>query len=228
ADGAGARMLEDIRAGGVDAEHVTPDEGAATGTAYITVTPDGENTIVLDPGANHRLAPADVDRATPVIEQARVLLSQLEVPIDTVARALAVATGAGVRPVLTLSPAQPVPDDLLAGLDPLLVNQQEAGSLLGRSRVRVREAEEAARSLIKLGPRSVVITLGSDGAILATASGESRLAVEGEAQVVDTTGAGDALAGAMAAALARGLPLAEAVKAGMRVAALAVGRRGAR
>ncbi|MGH9063931.1 MAG: ribokinase [Acidimicrobiales bacterium] len=232
ADPAGQRMLDALASAGVGTDLVTTDRDVATGSAYIVVTPDGENSIVLEAGANHRLGPADVELGAPALRQAAVLLVQLEVPLDTVVAALALAVGAGVRPVLTLAPVQPVPDRALLGLDPLLANQHEAGFLLGREAITVGEAEPVARDLLDRGPRSVVITLGADGAVVGTASGVHRLPVAslggGAGDVVDTTGAGDALAGALAAALARGEPLLDSARAGLEAAGAVVRRVGAR
>ena len=208
-------------------DHIEVMPELATGTAYITVTPDGENTIVLDPGANARLSPADVDAARDALASARVMLAQLEVPVDTVAAAVQLAVASGVRPVVTLSPAQDVPRELLSGLDPLLVNQPEAEFLLDDDQA-LDDPEQAASRLLELGPRSVAITLGAEGAVFGDHSGLARLPARPVEHVVDTTGAGDAFAGALAAALAGGGGLADGVKAGLAAAALAVGRAGAR
>ncbi len=227
ADPAGERMLADLRREGVDADAVAALSGVATGTAYITLTADGENTIVLDPGANAHLSADDVTDHGDALAGAAVMLAQLEVPVETVAAAVRAARDAGVRPVVTLAPAQAVPDELLAGLDPLLVNEHEAGLLLGEGDV-AGHAEDGARRLLRQGPRSVVITLGAAGAIVADADGVHRVPAESVDEVVDTTGAGDAFAGALACALAAGASLGDAVQAGMAAGAAAVGRPGAR
>lgn len=234
ADPAGARMLEALRDEHVDTHAVAALPGVPTGTAYITVTADGENTIVLERGANARLSPGDVVAERAALDGAAVMLAQLEVPVDTVTAAVQAAHDAGVRAVVTLAPAQPVPDALLAGLDPLLVNEHEAGFLLGgrgggdRDRDVAEDPEECARRLLGMGPRSVVITLGAAGAVVADRTGVWRVPAGTVDEVVDTTGAGDAFAGALAAALAHGASLADAVGAGMAAGAQAVGRAGAR
>jgi len=235
ADPAGARMLEALRSERVDTHAVAALPGVPTGTAYITVTADGENTIVLERGANARLSPADVAAERDALAGAAVMLAQLEVPIDTVTAAVCAARDAGVRAVVTLAPAQEVPAELLAGLDPLLVNEHEAAILLGgagggggEGRDVAADAEECARRLLGLGPRSVVITLGAAGAVVADGSRVWRVPAVAVDEVVDTTGAGDAFAGALASALAGGARLADAVSAGMAAGAQAVGRAGAR
>jgi ribokinase len=233
-DPAGTRMLENLRDEHVDTQAVAALPGVPTGTAYITVTADGENTIVLEQGANARLSPGDLAGESAALAGAAVLLAQLEVPVDTVTAAVRAAHDAGARAVVTLAPAQAVPDALLAGLDPLLVNEHEAGFLLGGGGERggdggvAKDAEECARRLLDLGPRSVVITLGAAGAVIADATDVWRVPAGTVDEVVDTTGAGDAFAGALAAALADGGSLADGVGAGMAAAAQAVGRAGAR
>jgi ribokinase len=211
----------------VDTTAVTTLSGEATGTAYITVTADGENSIVVAPGANARLSADDVAAHRDALAGAAVMLAQLEVPVETVAAAVREARGAGVRPVVTLAPAQDVPAELLAGLDPLLVNEHEAGFLLG-----VDDGDDdvrgGAQRLLQLGPTSVVITLGALGAVLADSSGVRQLPALEVAEVVDTTGAGDAFAGVLASALARGASLPDAVQAGLAAGAESVGRAGAR
>ncbi|MFZ0091781.1 MAG: ribokinase, partial [Solirubrobacteraceae bacterium] len=213
-DAAGTRMLDALRDEGVDTDLVEIACATPTGAAYITVTDDGENAIVLDRGANACLSPADVEGHRETIANAAVLLAQLEIPVDAVTAAVQAAVGAGVRPVVTLSPAQDVPSELLAGLDPLLVNEHEAAFLLGDGAAQGRP-EDAAERLLRLGPRSAVITLGADGAVFATGDGASSLPAEPTEKVIDTTGAGDAFAGTLAAALAAGGELRDAVHAGL-------------
>jgi ribokinase len=226
-DPAGARMLDDLRSASVDVDAVSSVGGTSTGTAYITVTTDGENTIVLERGANAHFSPDDVAAHGAALDGAAVMLSQLEVPVDTVTAAVRRARRAGVRPVVTLAPARDVPAELLEGLDPLLVNEHEAGRLLACDDVAADPAA-AARRLLELGPRSAVVTLGADGAVLADRDGVYHIAARPVDEVVDTTGAGDAFAGALACALAQGASLADAVQAGMAAGAEAVGREGAR
>jgi ribokinase len=226
-DAAGERMIKDLRREGVDTDAVIAVPGVPTGAAYITVTADGENTIVLDPGANARLSADDLVDHREALDAAAVMLAQLEVPVDTVAAAVRQARDAGGRPVLTLAPAREVPDELLAGLDPLLVNEHEAGFLLGVADV-AHDAAGSARRLLGRGPRSVVITLGAEGAVVADSDGVQRVPARAVGEVVDTTGAGDAFAGALACALAHNASLADAVHAGMTAGAQAVGRPGAR
>ena len=226
-DPAGARMTEDLRRRGVNTESVRTVDGVATGTAYITVTPDGENTIVLDPGANRFIDAGAVEAAWSGLPPARVLLSLLEIPLDGVMTAVRLAAEKGMRSVVTLAPARPVPGELLSGLDPVLVNEHEAAFLLQTDDLG-GHLLEAARELLRLGPRSAVVTAGAAGAAVADGATARLLPALPVAEVVDTTGAGDAFAGALAAALARGEDLDAAVAAGLRAGADAVQRVGAR
>ncbi|GLY67504.1 ribokinase [Amycolatopsis taiwanensis] len=186
-----------------------------TGIAYITVTPDGENSILVSPGANQALDPAAVEGA---LAGVGVMVASLEVPLPTVERAIEVASAAGVRTVLNLSPPADLGARTLAALDVLLVNEHEAAWLLGA-------AAEPAR-LLDLGPRSAVITRGAGGALVVTTSGITELAAP-SVEAVDTTGAGDAFAGALAAALAAGAGLEVAARRAVGVAAISVTRPGA-
>ena len=226
-DSAGIRMVEDLRGHGVSTGSVRTAKGVGTGAAYITVTPDGENTIVLDPGANALVDSAAVEEAWPGLPTAGVLLSLLEIPLGAVTAAVRLAADTGLRPVVTIAPAQPVPAELLSGLDPVLVNEHEAAFLLKAASLG-DDPREAARELLRLGPAAAVITLGAAGAAVADGSGVRLLPAVPVQKVVDTTGAGDAFAGALAAALASGANLDEAVAAGLRAGARAVGRNGAR
>jgi ribokinase len=225
-DAAGERLLADLRSERVDTELVRALPDTATGTAYITVTVDGENTIVVDPGANASLSRRDVEEHGDAFASAAVMLAQLEVPIETVTAAVRLAIAAGTRPIVTLSPVQDVPGELLEGLDPLLVNEHEAAALLA-DREPARDPESSAERLLRRGPESVVITLGSRGAVFAHSGGVSALSARPVDEVVDTTGAGDAFAGALAAALAGGASLKDAVRAGLAAGALAITREGA-
>jgi ribokinase len=224
-DPAGASLRDGLARRGVDTALVAVTDQTPTGAAFITVTPDGENAIVVAPGANQRLAPADVDAAAGAIRSAAVLVAQLEVPVETVGRAVAVAPAAtGV--VVNLAPVHPVPDALLARVDVLVVNEHEAGFVLGRQVGGVGGATRAAGDLRGRGPAAVVVTLGAAGAVLADAAGSAHLPAP-RAKVVDTTGAGDAFVGALAAELARGASLQDAVALAVRAGAAAVQAAGA-
>jgi ribokinase len=198
--------------------------GAPTGVALITVDPSGDNSIVVSPGANGRLTPADVRAAASLFQASRVVSTQLEIPLETVAEVVRDLAD-GSRFVLNPSPPQPLPADILAACDPLIVNEHEARVILGDAAVG-DSPEDWARILLAKGPRSVVVTLGAEGALVASAEGVARVpsvAVD----AVDTTGAGDAFTAALAWRLGAGATLAEAAAYAARVGAAAVTREGA-
>ncbi|MGV9840638.1 ribokinase [Streptomyces fungicidicus] len=223
-DGHGRLLLESQRAAGVDTAGVLVG-GAPTGVALITVDPSGDNSIVVSPGANGRLTPADVRAAGDLFRASRVVSTQLEIPLETVlevARNLA----PGTRLVLNPSPPQPLPAEVLAACDPLIVNEHEAKVILGDTAGAGDRPEDWARLLLEKGPRSVVVTLGGEGALVASPEGVARVPSV-KVRAVDTTGAGDAFTAALAWRLGAGEPLAEAAAYAARVGAVAVTREGA-
>ncbi|MFD7886848.1 ribokinase [Streptomyces bauhiniae] len=226
-DGHGRLLRDSLRSAGVDTAAVLSG-GAPTGVALITVDPSGDNSIVVSPGANARLTEGDV-RAE-LLGAARVVSAQLEIPLETVA-AVVRALPEGTRFVLNPSPPRPLPDEVLAACDPLVVNEHEARVLLGDG--ETGESGETgddsagwARRLLALGPRSVVVTLGAKGALVCDASGV-RAVPSVAVAAVDTTGAGDAFTAALAWRLGASEELPVAATYAARVGAAAVTRRGA-
>jgi ribokinase len=219
----GRELVENLRDNGIDTSRVEAVAGAPTGSAFITVTPDGENAIVVSPGANRRFGPNDVEAVSEDLRKARLLLVQLEVEVEAIETAALIVTGNGGRFLLNLAPAREVSDELLRLADPLVVNEHEAAFLLGED---TREPDESAGKLLELGPPSAVVTLGAAGAILATTESSRHFSAP-DVEVVDTTGAGDAFMGALAAKLAEGALLEEAVPYAVLAGAVAVTREGA-
>ncbi len=195
-----------------------------TSVALIIVTPDGENSIIVTAGANGQVTPDFLRGSEERWREAALLVMQLEVPLDAVEFLAAECRARGIRFLLNAAPAAPLGAEVLAACDPLVVNETEAAFLLGGD---VPEDELVDR-LLELGPASVVVTLGAAGAIAGTAAGERFARPAGTvAKVVDTTGAGDAFVGGLAAVLGRGGDLAEGLAHGTRAAAVAVQASGA-
>ena len=222
----GEPLVRALEEKGIDTSLIERLPGRQTGAAFITVTPDGENAITVAPGANRAITPEDVDAAADSIRGARVLVAQMEVPKEVVGRAAEVAAGGGTRVLLNLAPTFEVPRELLERLDPLVVNEHEAAFLLGSEVEGVDGALCAAPELLSLGPSSAVITLGAAGAVVAHSSSATHLSAP-KANVVDTTGAGDAFVGALAVKLARGSSLEKAASYAVRAGAAAVTKEGA-
>ena len=215
-DDFGDLVLDDLGRGGVDLSGVTRSE-AATGVAMITVDREGMNTIVVAPGANGQLGAAEIETARVRIESSQVLLLQLEVPMEATLRAAQLGRAAGVTLFLNPSPAQPLPDELLRGLDYLVLNERELHVMT--------EGTGDPTALLDRGVGSVVLTLGERGARLI-----SRTCVRDVApfrvRSVDSTAAGDAFLGALAATLPqRGID--GALRAASAAGALATTRWGA-
>ena len=225
-DGFGGPLVSSLTDKGVDTSLVQEAPGSSTGMAFITVTPDGENAITVAPGANRRLGVEDIDDASESIGEARVLVAQMEIPPEAVLRAVEVAAASGTRALVNLAPPFDVPPTLLEKLDPLVVNEHEAAFLLGEKVEGVGGTLDAATELLTLGPKSVVVTVGEDGAVFSDGESAKHLAAP-TVEVVDTTGAGDAFVGALAAMLAGDAPLEDAVAYAVRAGAAAVTREGA-
>ncbi|RSS71567.1 ribokinase [Streptomyces sp. WAC06273] len=222
-DDYGRLLLDSQRAAGVDTVGVLVG-GAPTGVALITVDPSGDNSIVVSPGANGRLAPGDVRAAASLFHASRVVSTQLEVPLETVVEVVR-SLAPGSRFVLNPSPPLPLPREVLDACDPLIVNEHEVKVILGDACVSDRP-EDWARILLAKGPRSVVVTLGAEGALVASGAEVSRVPSV-KVDAVDTTGAGDAFTAALAWRLGTGASLARAAAYAARVGAAAVTRAGA-
>ncbi|MEU1461648.1 ribokinase [Streptomyces sp. NPDC005727] len=222
-DAHGRLLLDAQRAAGVDTAGVLVG-GAPTGVALITVDPSGDNSIVVSPGANARLTPADMREATGLLRASRVVSAQLEIPLETVVEVVRNLAG-GSRFVLNPSPPRALPAEVLAACDPLIVNEHEARVLLGEDGASGEPADWAPLLLAR-GPRSVVVTLGAAGALVCDSSGVTRVPSV-RVDAVDTTGAGDAFTAALAWKLGSGAALPAAAAYAALVGAAAVTRRGA-
>jgi len=223
----GETSLSNFKAAGVDTEFVIKDPSTPNGVALIIVDKKGENAIVAVPGANYRLSPEDVDRARKAIADADAVVLQLEIPAETVAHTIELAHSLGTRVVLNPAPMRPVSRELLAMVDVIVPNQHEAMGLMDRAGEGDNiNAETAARELMALGARCVVITLGSKGAYIADEDTKGFIEPM-KVTPVDTTAAGDTFTASLACALAEGKDLMGAARFASRAAAISVTRIGA-
>lgn len=214
--------LRTWRQEGVNTDYVVQDSEHATGVAPIFVDDTGENMIVVALGANLAVSAADVDAAAGVIAQADILLTQLEIPYDTVAYALKVARQHGVPTILNPAPAGRLAPEVLALADFMTPNETELEVL---SNMPGAPVEEAARALLTTDQQTIVVTVGARGAQYVQ-RGKSALVPGFRVNVVDTTGAGDAFNGGLAVALAEGRALEDAIAFANATAALCVTRPG--
>ena len=234
-DPAGDALLRQLQSAGVDTGFVMRIAGVPSGAAFVTLASDGENSIIVAAGANSYCDVAQVDRAADTIRASQVLVAQLEVPLSAVEHALEVVGGRRGHTIVVVnaSPPQVLTASFLARVDVLVVNEHEARVLRGLPADGLASDPAAlARGLVDLGAQSVVVTCGADGAVF----GRRRPEGAGVAHVpaprvrpVDTTGAGDAFAAALAVSLAEGRELDHAVRFAVAVGAAkttAVGAQG--
>ena len=220
-DEAGAVLREALAGAGVNVAHLLTASGVPSGVALIAVGADGDNAIVVSPGANGRVGVGDVIAAEAVLGRAKVTLLQLEIPLDAVAAA---AAASGGTVVLNPAPATPLPAGLLDRIDVLVPNQTELAALTGHD--GPVDTETAADLARQLPTAAVVVTLGAGGALV-VAGADVTLVPAPPVAPVDTTAAGDAFCGALADALVGGADLTDAAGWAVRVGAAATLRPGA-
>lgn len=225
----GQEFVELFKKESIKTEYVFKDEELPSGVALITVDKSGENSIVVASGANSSLNKSDVDTAKDALEDAGLLLMQLETPVETVMYAAEIANMKGVKVILNPAPApeQSLPLRLLENLYMIIPNETEAQILSGIEVNDWETARQAADVISGLGVTVVVITLGAMGAFVKDGDKYYDIKVESKLDAVDTTAAGDTFCGALCVALAEGAELKEAVEFANRAAGISVTRLGA-
>ena len=221
-------LLRELRSAGVHS-HALARVPGPSGVAVIVAAETGENSIVVAPGANERLTPQELNCHSSVIENAAVVLAQLEIPEETISALTAIVSRAGIPLILDPAPARALPHNVLESVEWITPNESEAQVLAGRSTPARTEGElrDLAECLLRLGPRNVLLKLGERGAYLASNNGARLMIPPYRVVAVDTTAAGDAFNAGFAVALARGACAAEAAHYASSVAAISVTRRGA-
>lgn len=210
----------------INTTHCTVTDSAAAGVALITVNEGGDNTIVVAPGANHALTEADIDAALPLIDEADIVLLQLEIPLATVAYAIERAAALDKHIVLNPAPATHLPDALLQKVWLITPNETEASLLTGIAVKDEESALHAAHALIAKGVGNVVVTLGAKGALFVSEDDADPIPAK-PVKAIDTTAAGDIFNGALCVALAEGQTWPEALSFATTAAAISVTRMGA-
>ena len=227
-DAFGTQLRASLEAANVDtkAVEVAP---TSSGIALITTAADGQNAIVVVPGANGELSPRELEKHLPLIREAGIILTQLEIPLETIEYLAMIVRRENIPLVLDPAPARALPASLLASVDWLTPNETETLTLLQRnaSDLQNEHIQDAAQQLLKQGCRNVLLKLGERGCYVALATGERTLVPSYRVKAIDTTAAGDAFNGAFATALLRGTDPIASVKYAAAVAAISVTRHGA-
>lgn len=219
-------VVEDLRQSGIDVNHVRTTPDTATGAALIMVDHQAENCIMVAPGANAHLTPQDIQAAEPLLRLADAVVLQFEIPTPTLYAAIDAAHDLDVPVMLNLAPAQPFDLDYLPKVTHLVVNEMETQALCGFPVETPEQVKRAADALLYHGAGMVVITLGKQGAYLATAGARHEVPAF-EVEAIDTTAAGDTFCGALAVALAEGADPREAARFASAASAVSVTRMGA-
>ena len=225
-DGFADRLLLNLTDEQIDTSTIQPTHSCASGIAIVAVENSGENSIMVIPGANGRVSTEDIDRNAAAIRAADILLLQLEIPIESVLGAMRIAKRASVKTILDPAPMLSDFPDELFDVDVLCPNQNEAAVMTGQPIETVQQAQSAAMKILQRGAQSVIITLGSQGAVIGQDQ-EAQWIQPFAIDSVDTTAAGDAFAGALAVRLAEGDTLFSAARFASAAGAIAATRLGA-
>ncbi len=227
ADSFGAELIQNLQDAGVQTDNIFVDETVSSGVAIITVAHNGENQIVVIPGANGQVNQEDVERLSFILPTAKALLLQLEIPINAVVAAAQAARNANITVILDPAPAQSdLPAQLYPLIDIITPNEVEAGQLVGFPVDGEDAAVKAAGVLLQRGVKTAIVKLGAKGVVCATEK-EVFFVPAFSVEAVDTVAAGDAFNGGLAAALYTGLSLNQAVIWGAAAGALAATKLGA-
>ncbi len=225
----GEDTLKNYRSQGIDTTYVLFDEQRFSGVAPIWVDErTGQNTIIIVPGANDGLSPADTRSASSAIRSAEVLICQLEIPMETTLEAFRVAkeNGGKTLTILNPAPAAQLPEEIYGLTDILAPNESETALLTGMPVDSLDHVTAAAQALHKRGPQTIIITLGERGALLLDGDQAAQFVPAQKVQAVDSTGAGDAFIGSLAYFLGSKRPLRDAVERACAIATQSVLKTG--
>lgn len=221
----GKQMISVLQGENIKTEYVFIDELLSSGTALIMVNSEGENCIVVAPGANANLLPEDIEKVKE-LSSAEIILMQLEIPMETICSVARKAKKNGQKLVLDPAPAQPLNDELLEGLFLITPNETEAALITGINVHDEISAAKAAKVLLSKGVQNVIITLGKQGAYFQNFH-EAIIVKAPEVEAIDTTAAGDTFNGALTVALTENMSWENAIKLAVEAAAISVTKMGA-
>lgn len=226
-DGFGTSLLSTLKVDGVDTTAIESVEGQSTGVALITLQDSGENSIIVVSGANGEVSPLDIEKNQTAIREAGIVVAQLEVPIETVAKALKTAKEGGAYTILNPAPAQLLSQEILSHVDLLTPNETELSLISQMPVTDMLSIRHAAQALINQGVKALVVTLGSEGSLYLNNKGESLYQKAFEVKAIDTTAAGDSFTAGLAVCMNQGLSMGEALEFASKVGALTVQTLGA-
>lgn len=222
----GEELINNLVRERVQVKYLYRDETTPTGTALIIVDENGENSIVVAPGANMKLEKEDIEKSRDIFSKAKILLTQLEIPIETVKYSLELARSFNMLSILNPAPARNLTQEILSLVDILTPNESELRTLIGVDLTSEEEIIQSAKGLLNYGINAVIVTLGAKGAICVERDSVFQVPAI-KVNAVDTTAAGDAFNGTLALKLAEGIPLKEAILYANIVAGITVTRKGA-
>jgi ribokinase len=221
----GKQTIAGLKKENINTDHVFVDEELPSGTALIMVNEEGENCIVVAPGANARLLPADISQVKSMADAA-IILAQLEIPLETIEAAARMAKSNQQKLIINPAPARPLSDELLNGLFLITPNETEASLLTGIKVVDAKTASQAAEVLLNRGVQNIIITLGKQGAYFQNKNLKFKVDAP-DVRAIDTTAAGDTFSGALTVAITENMDWKEAVQFAVRAASISVTRMGA-
>jgi ribokinase len=221
----GRNLIDNLRNNGVNTDNIKIIKNQPTGVAVITIY-KGNNSIIVNPGANGQLSAMDIEKAENIIKESTIVVIQLEIPLSAVERAIQIANKHHVKVLLNPAPAAKLSDTLLSMVDIITPNESECEQLTGVSIRSVEHAKFAVEKLINKGIKTAVVTLGSNGAVYNSTKGIRHKSAY-KVEAVDTTAAGDSFTGALAVSLSKGENIDTAVEFASIVGMLTVTKMGA-
>ena len=225
-DNFGTSIISNLESEGINVSHLYTTQKTSTGVALITTIPSGENSIIVNAGANGQLTADDVRDSEEVIAEAGTVLMQLETPVAALTEAAKLGKKHGAFTVLNPAPASPLSHELLENIDLLIPNETEASSISGVEIKDESTAMEAISAIQGMGVKNVIITVGSKGAI-AKVDGKMIMVPAFKVKAIDTTAAGDTFCGALCVALSEGKDIEAAIRFGNKASSVSVTRKGA-